>query len=112
VIGESRAIQAFMQARTLRRGALEVELRPLPPTTDPRSDVLMRVPPLVVLWVDERPVAVRIRSVVALSRSSLMPRLSAHLEAEALAAGLAVERVGEARLWRLFAGPPRPRLTL
>ena len=37
VIGERRAVQAFLGAKPLSRGPLEVELRESPPTTDPRS---------------------------------------------------------------------------
>ena len=54
--------------------------------------------------------AVRVRTVVAMSRFPPEPRLVTMLEAECLAAGLAVERMPEAGLWRLFAHPPRPRL--
>jgi hypothetical protein len=53
---------------------------------------------------------VRMRSVVAVSRFPPQPRLVSMLEADCLAAGLAVERMPEAGLWRLFAQPPRPRL--
>ena len=79
---------------------------------DPRVDALivLFVPPVVVLWIEERPVAVRVRTVVAISRFPPEPRLVSMLEADCLAAGLAVERMPEAGLWRLFAHPPRPRL--
>ena len=110
VIGERRAVQAFLGAKPLSRGPLEVELRESPSTTDPRSGQPMLVPPVVVLWIEERPVAVRVRTVVAISRFPPEPRLVAMLEADCLAAGLAVERMPEAGLWRLFAHPPRPRL--
>ena len=95
LIGERRAVQAFMQARPLSRGGLGVELREAAQTSDPRSG---------------RPVAVRVRTVVAISRFPPEPRLVSMLEADCLAAGLAVERIPEAGLWRLFAQPPRPRL--
>ena len=110
VIGERRAVQAFLGAKPLSRGAIEVELRESSPTTDPRSGKPLLVPPVVVLWIAERPVAVRVRTVVAMSRFPPEPRLVAMLEAECLAAGLAVERMPEAGLWRLFSHPPRPRL--
>jgi hypothetical protein len=110
VIGERRAVQSFLEAKPTIRGALQVELRESPPTTDPRSGQSMLVPPVVVLWIEERPVAVRVRTVVAISRFPPQPRLVSMLEADCLAAGLAVERMPEAGLWRLFAHPPRPRL--
>ena len=106
MIGERRAVQAFLQARPLSRGSLEVELR----SGDPRSGDPVLVPPLVVLWIEERPVAVRVRGVVAMSRFPPEPRLVSMLEGDCLAAGLAVERIPEAGLWRLFSQPPRPRL--
>ena len=110
MIGERRAVQAFLEARPLSRGPLEVELREAPHTSDPRSGEPVLVPPLVVLWVEERPVAVRVRTVVVMSRFPPEPRLVAMLEADCLAVGLAVERIPEAGLWRLFSQPPRPRL--
>ena len=110
LIGERRAVQAFLQASPLSRGSLEVELRAAPQTSDPRSGDPVLVPPLVVLWIEERPVAVRVRGVVAMSRFPPEPRLVSMLEGECLAAGLAVERIPEAGLWRLFSQPPRPRL--
>jgi hypothetical protein len=110
LIGERRAVQAFLQARPLSRGSLEVELRAAPKTSDPRSGEPVLVPPLVVLWIEERPVAVRVRGVVAMSRFPPEPRLVSMLEADCLAVGLAVERIPEAGLWRLFSQPPRPRL--
>ena len=110
VIGERRAVQAFLEAKPLSRGVIEVELRESSPTTDPRSGKPVLVPPVVVLWIEERPVAVRVRTVVAMSRFPPEPRLVTMLEAECLAAGLAVERMPEAGLWRLFSHPPRPRL--
>jgi hypothetical protein len=111
VIGERRAVQAFLGAKSLSRGPLEVELRESPPTTDPRSGRRVPVPPVVVLWIEERPVAVRVRTVAAISRFPPEPRLVSMLEADCLASGLAVERMPEAALWRLFSHPPRPRLT-
>ena len=110
VIGERRAVQAFLEAKALSRGALEVEVRDSPPTTDPRNGTPVPVPPVVVLWIEERPVAVRVRSVAAISRFPPEPRLVTMLEADCLAAGLAIERMPEAALWRLFSHPPRPRL--
>jgi hypothetical protein len=111
VIGERRTVQAFLEAKPVSRGPFEVELRESPPTTDPRSGQPMPVPPVVVLWIEERPVAVRVRTVVAISRFPPEPRIVSMLEADCLAAGLAVERMPEAGLWRLFAHPPRPYLT-
>lgn len=110
VIGERRAVQAFLGAKPFRRGPVEVALRDSPPTTDPRNGKPVLVPPVVVLWIEERPVAVRVRTVVAISRFPPEPRLVTMLEADCLAAGLGVERMPEAGLWRLFAHPPRPRL--
>ena len=91
-------------------GHVEVELRESLPTTDPRSGREVLVPPLVIMWMRERPLAVRVRTVVALNNFPPEPRLASLLEAELLAAGLAVEPVCEAGLWRLFSRPPRPRL--
>jgi len=110
VIGERRAVQAFLEAKPLRRGALEVEVRESPVTTDPRSGLPLAVPAMAVLWIEERPMAVKLRGVVAISRFPPEPRLGTWLEAESLAAGNAVERMAEAGLWRLFSQPPRPRL--
>lgn len=110
VIGERRVVQSFLGAKPLSRGPLEVELRDSPPTTDPRNGKPMLVPPVVVLWIEERPVAVRVRTVVAVSRFPPEPHLVTMLEADCLAAGLAIERMPEAGLWRLFSHPPRPRL--
>jgi hypothetical protein len=109
VIGDQRAVRAFLRGTEFVRGELEVEVRESAPTSDPRSDRPMAVPPLVILWAGERPLAVRLRSVVAVSRFATLPRLASLLEAEAQAAGFAVERMAEAGLWRLFAQPPRPR---
>ena len=110
VIGERRAVQAFLGGKPLSRGPLEVEVRDSAPTTDPRSGKPLPVPPVVVLWIAERPVAVRMRGLVAISRFPPEPRMVSMLEADCLAAGVAVERIPEAGLWRLFAHPPRPRL--
>ena len=110
MIGDRRAVESFMQGRAMSHGRLDVELRERAQTTDPRSGRPLAVPPLVVMWVEERPLAVRVRNVVALSRFPPRPELAAHLEAEVLAAGLAIERMPEAGLWRLFSQPPRPRL--
>ena len=46
MIGERRAVQAFLQARPLSRGPLEVELREAAQTSDPRSGTPVLVPPL------------------------------------------------------------------
>jgi hypothetical protein len=112
VIGERRATQAFLQAMPMTRGRLEVELRELPPTSDPRSGRPLAVPPLVVIWVEERPLAVRLRDLVALSRFPPESHVATMVEADCLAAGLPVVRMCEAGLWRLFSQPPRPRLAL
>jgi hypothetical protein len=109
VVGEQRAVRAFLKGEELIRGELEVEARSSPPTTDPRSGGPLPVPPVMILWAGERPVAVRLRSVVAVSRFATMPRLADLVEAEAYANGFAVERMAEAGLWRLFSQPPRPR---
>jgi hypothetical protein len=109
VIGEQRAVRAFLAGEELVRGEIEVEVRSSPSTSDPRSGRPMAVPPMVILWAGERPLAVRLRSVVAVSRFATMPRLATLLEGEAATAGFAVERIPEAGLWRLFAQPPRPR---
>ncbi len=91
------------------RGELEVEVRPHAPTTDPRTGRPLAVPPLGILWAGERPLAVKLRSVVAVSRFATLPRVANLIESEALAAGFLVERMPEAGLWRLFSQPPRPR---
>src|SRR4051794_33959644 len=110
MIGEQRAVRSFLRCEPLVRGPLEVELRDSPPTTDPRSGQRVGVPPLVVLWVWERPHAVRVRSVIAVNRFPPTPGLVELLEEHAEAVGIPVERVHEAGLWRLFPRPPRPRL--
>ena len=50
----------------------------------------------------------RLRALVAISRFPADSRISMLIESEALLAGLPVERVWEAELWRLFSQPPRP----
>jgi hypothetical protein len=109
VIGEQRAVRAFLRAEEYVRGELEVELRESPPTTDPRSGRPVPVPPLAILWAGERPLAVRLRSCVAVSRFATLPRVASLLEGEAEAAGFPIQRMPEAGLWRLFSQPPRPR---
>lgn len=103
-------MRAFLGAQPTTDGHIEVELRESPPTTDPRSGRQVLVPPLVIMWMRERPLAVRVRMVVAINSFPPAPRLASYVEGEALAAGLAVEPVCEAGLWRLFSRPPRPRL--
>ena len=110
MIGDQRAVRAFLKAEDLVRGSLKVELRDSEPTSDPRSGRLVPVPPLVIMWWEERPLAVRLRLLVALSRFPCNDRLASMLEDELMAVGLPVQRVPEAALWRLFAAPPRPRL--
>jgi hypothetical protein len=110
MIGEQRAVRAFMKAEELVRGSLKVELRSSDPTSDPRSGRLLPVPPIVILWWEERPLAVRLRVLVALSRFPANDRLANLLEDSLAGAGVPVQRVPEAALWRLFAAPPRPRL--
>ena len=110
VIGDRRVVRAFMSAQPLREGTVEIELRESLPTTDPRSGREVPVPPLVIMWTRERPLAVRVRTVVAVNSFPPAPGLASHLEGEARASGLAVEPVCEAALWRLFSRPPRPRL--
>jgi hypothetical protein len=108
MIGEARGVRSFLRAEQFARGPVGVQLREMPPTTDPRSGRRLVVPPVVVLWWEERPLAVRVRTVVAISTFPPNPRLAAAVEGDSLAAGLAVERMCEAGLWRLFARPPRP----
>ena len=110
MIGEQRAVRAFLRAEYLMRGSVKVELRSCEPTSDPRSGRPVAVPPMVILWWEERPLAVRLRLVVAMSRFPPHGHLASLLENELLAVGLPVHRVPEAALWRLFASPPRPRL--
>ncbi len=110
MIGEQRIVRSFLRGESLTRGQLEVELRPSPPTTDPRSGRPVSVPPLSILWVEERPLAVRVRNVVVLSSFPSLPRLATLVDSTASASGLAVEQATEAAVWRMFAQPPRPRL--
>lgn len=110
VIGEQRTVRAFLRGETMRLGQLEVELRESPPTTDPRSGRPVLVPPVSILWLDERPIAVRVHDIVALNCFPPEPRVSDLVAATAEANGLPVEQLPEAGLWRLFAQPPRPRL--
>ncbi len=112
MIGEQRAVGAFLRCEPHVRGALEIEVRECEPTTDPRSGKPVAVPPLVILWVEDRPHAVRVRSLVAINRFPLNDRVIALLERELLAAGVAVEQVCEGGLWRLFHRPPQPRLAI
>ena len=102
-------MRALLVGEEYVRGELEVEVRAHEPTSDPRSGHPLAVPPLAILWSGERPLAVKLRSVVALSRFATMPRVANLVECEALAAGFLVERMPEAGLWRLFSQPPRPR---
>jgi hypothetical protein len=111
MIGEQRAVRSFLRCEPMVQGPLEVELRQCAPTTDPRSGRPVPVPPLVVLWVWEKPHAVRVRSLIAISRFPPNGRLVRLLEGTALAAGLTILPIQEADLWRLFPSPPRPRLT-
>lgn len=109
MIGEQRAVRALLSGSEYVRDELEVETRSSNPTSDPRSGQPVAVPPLAILWVGERPLAVKLRAVVAVSRFAMMPRVASLVEAEARAAGFSVERMPEAGLWRLFSQPPRPR---
>ncbi len=109
MIGERNMAHAFLTATPIRRGSLEVELRELPWTTDPRSGRPVAVPPLVLIWLEERPLAVRLRDVVAISRFPVDLRAAAFVEAECHAAGLPVVRMYETGLWRLLSRAPRPQ---
>ena len=102
-------MRALLGGKEYVRGELEVEVRASQPTSDPRSGRQIAVPPLVILWAAERPLAVKLRNAVAVSRFATMPRLAGLVETEAADAGFLVERIPEAGLWRLFAQPPRPR---
>jgi hypothetical protein len=112
LIGQLRAVRALLRVEPYGRGELAVELREWPPTTDPRSGAPLTVPPLAILWLAERPLAVRVRDVVAVSRVAPDPALTNLVQGETAAAGLAVRRLDEAALWRLFSRPPRPRLAV
>lgn len=103
-------MRAFLRGETMTLGQLEVELRECPPTTDPRSGRTVFVPPVSILWLEERPLAVRVHNVVGVSTFPPIPRLGTLVTTESEASGLAVEHLPEAGLWRLFAQPPRPRL--
>jgi hypothetical protein len=109
VIGEQRALRAFFRCEEYNGGGLDVELRPMAPTTDPRSGRSVWVPPVVILWLQDRPLAVRVRSVVALNSFAPLVELALTLERFAEDHGLPLEHVCEAGLWRLFQGPPRLR---
>jgi hypothetical protein len=109
VVPEQRAVRSLLSGSKFVSGEVEVEVRESPPTTDPRSDRPLPVPPLVILWAGERPLAVRLRSAVAVSRFATMPGLASLIEGESQSSGFALERMPEAGLWRLFAQPPRPR---
>jgi hypothetical protein len=109
VIGEQRAVRSFLGGKEFVQGEIEVEVRSHAPTSDPRSGRPLAVPPLAILWAGERPLAVRLRTVIAVSRFATMPRVASLLESEALALGYSIERMPEAGLWRLFSQPPRPR---
>lgn len=110
MIGEQRTVRAFLRGETMRVGQLEIELRESPQTTDPRSGYPVFVPPVSILWLDERPIAVRVHDVVAVNSFPPHPRLGDLVVDVAEANGLPVEHLPEAGLWRLFAQPPRPRL--
>jgi hypothetical protein len=112
MFGEQRAVRYFLRCEELEQGGFDVEVRDSPPTTDPRSGTLLWVPPLIILWVGERPLAVRVRSIIALNSYAPTSRIASYLEREANAYGLPVEHVCEAGLWRLFERPPRLREAL
>jgi hypothetical protein len=109
VVAEQRAVRSLLSGCRFVSGEVEVEVRESPPTTDPRSDRPMPVPPMVILWAGDRPLAVRLRSAVVVSRFATMPGLASLIEGEAPASGFAVERMAESGLWLLFAQPPPPR---
>ena len=108
---EQRVIDAFFRCEDFQSGrGVDVELRPMPSTTDPRSGEPIWVPPVVILWAQERPLAVRIRSLIVLNRFAPESDLANVIEGCADAYGLPVERITEAGLWRLFQAPPQIRL--
>ena len=109
MIGEQRAARAFLRAERYDSGSLTVELRPSPATTDPRSGAPVAVPPLVILWVEDRPLAVLLRGVVATSTMAQSSRLGVIVAERALVAGLPIEHLSEAALWRLFSRRERAR---
>ena len=102
-------MRALLGGAEYTRGELEVELRHSHSTSDPRSGRQIAVHPLAILWAAERPLAVKLRNAVAVSRFATRPRVANLVESESMAAGVLVERVPEAGLWRLFSQPPRPR---
>jgi hypothetical protein len=110
VIGEQRTVRDFLCGNATVHGQLEVEVRESPPTTDPRSGRQVAVPPVTILWAEDRPLAVRLRGVIAISAFPSLPRAATLVEDAAMAHGLAVEQLSEAALWRMFASPPRPQL--
>ena len=111
VIGEHRTVRAFLRGETMRLGQLEVELRESPETTDPRSGSPVYVPPVSILWLEERPIAVRVHDVVAVKPFPPVPRLADVVAGASLTRtacpSSTCRRPGS---WRLFAQPPRPRL--
>jgi hypothetical protein len=110
VIGTRQVVDAFFRCEQHRgRGGIDVELREMPATTDPRSGEAVWVPPTVILWVQERPLAVRVRSLIVINRFAPLSSLANVIEGAADAYGLPVEHVCEAGLWRLFQVPPRLR---
>lgn len=108
MIDRRRAVRAFLARAPTSLPPLEVELRELPPASDPRSRRPLSTPPLAILWWRERPFAVRLRNVVALCDPAPDAELAALVAADAEASGLAVERTTETRLWRLFLRPSPP----
>ena len=105
-----RVIDAFFRCEEFQSGTgVDVETREMPPTTDPRSGQPVWVPPVVILWDHERPLAVRVRSVIALNSYTSEPDLTNVIEGCADAYGLPIERITEAGLWRLFQTPPQLR---
>jgi hypothetical protein len=110
MISEQRAARAFLRAQRLDAGSLTVEVRQSPPTSDPRCGSPVAVPPLVILWVEDRPLAVLLRGVVATSTMAQSSRLGVLVAERALAAGLPIEHLSEAALWRLFSRRQRSRI--
>ena len=115
MIGEQRSVRAFLEAGGARAGKeIEVEVRPSLPTTDPRSGWPLTVPPLVILWVGERPLAVRLRSVVAISRFPTNPPPGHLIEGESQRDGLRDRADAGSRPLAvvLAAAAPTPRRAL
>lgn len=110
MIGEQRAARAFLRAERFDSGSLTVEVRPSAPTTDPRGGAPVAVPPLVILWIEDRPLAVLLRGVVATSTMAQSSRLGVMVAERALAAGLPIEHLSESALWRLFSRRQGPRM--